>query len=277
MSGSVTSLETPDPPPQKNKTKHNHIVERNDTTLTEGPNYIHAPFYMRWGVSATGARMTPAVRVWMGRRGPPRNDYHAQHALFDKTCAQQTITVVKRAFLVVISWKDPRWCLLGASFENTDAFATLWLHNLVSTHKACRCARRHTRTEIRDFLPELNKTIQITLIRLDWNEEKKKKRTHFCLSSGHGMCYITAGDVNNVKQHCIKRFFHHLYARQEKLWSPVVNPLSRFVCGLGAGHQSSVMSSKSGKEAISWVACPRRSTGARRALNGDARRALTEN
>lgn len=29
------------------------------------------------------------------------------------------------------------------------------------------------------------------------------------------MCYITAGDVNNVKQHCIKRFFRHPYARQE--------------------------------------------------------------
>lgn len=97
------------------------------------------------------------------------------------------------------------------------------------------------------------------------------------------MCYITAGDVNNVKQHCIKRFFRHPYARQEpknpteKLWSSVVNPWSRLVRGLGAGHRSSGMSSKSGKEAVSWVARPRRSTGARRALKGDARRALTEN
>lgn len=53
------SLETPEPPPTKKK--HNHIIERNDTTLAEGSNYIHAPFHMRRG--ATGARVTPAVRV----------------------------------------------------------------------------------------------------------------------------------------------------------------------------------------------------------------------
>lgn len=29
------------------------------------------------------------------------------------------------------------------------------------------------------------------------------------------MCYITAGGVNNLKQHCIKRFFCQSYLRQE--------------------------------------------------------------
>lgn len=34
-------------------------------------------------------------------------------------------------------------------------------------------------------------------------------QNHFSVWSWCGMCYITAGDVNSLKQRCIKRFIHH--------------------------------------------------------------------
>lgn len=68
-------------------------------------------------------------------------------------------------------------------------------------------ARRRRCTKLRDVAkPRLSETKQsrALLIRPDrtW-----KKQNHFSVWSRHGMCYITAGDVNSLKQHCIKRFF----------------------------------------------------------------------
>lgn len=136
---------------------------------------------------------------------------------FEETPRPENNKIAKQAFLIVILIKilcdvfsEHSW---GTIFNIRHV--ALWLHNLVSTHQAhifiwlisCKQTQMHGNNRCRDVLSERNKTIETTLTRPDWT--KKNKIISLFLWSWHGMCYITAGDVNSLKQRCIKRFFHN--------------------------------------------------------------------
>lgn len=124
--------------------------------------------------------------------------------------------------------------------------------------------------------------------RFHQTELNEEKQNSFSVLSRSGMCYVTAGDANNLKRHCIKRFFPKKQTWQRNAGlctdAPKRGQMSRgWVVrrrgDLRAGLRSSALSSQRGEDALIWVACPRRSTGARstwRALRTNAGRALKE-
>lgn len=71
------------------------------------------------------------------------------------------------------------------------------------------------------------------------------------------MCYITAGDVNSLKQHCIKRFFQHYSHQTEAIHPRETGDCVRRRSGIRA-DRSSVAAVTLEPHARPFPSCPQR-------------------